>query len=107
MFLLALFRKRLGWKSTLGLLSLIFIDDCYTLLSYSEGRYISLLPLWTSFLVAEICVVYVFFVYLVKRWKLQERIGIFQFSRALDCATTPGVHTYSEPFIGEPDSAIE
>ena len=71
-------QKRIGWKSTLAFLSLIFIGDCFELLTsmVSVGRmHIVWSPLWILGETANLCLTYTFFGYLVKRSRLRERIG--------------------------------
>ncbi len=78
MFALALFQKRIGRKAVIAFLSLIFGGDCFTLLAGMasvDGRLIVVPPFWIFAAVMEICLTYAFFSYLVKRWRLRERIG--------------------------------
>jgi hypothetical protein len=77
-FFLALFQKRIGWKPIIAFLSLILINDCFTLLTSMvsvDSRCIVLPPLWIFATATEVCLTYVFFSYFVKRWRLRERIG--------------------------------
>jgi len=80
MFVLALFHKRIGWKSIIAFLSLIFINDCFTLLAGMasvDSKLIVAPPFWIFLVAVEVCLTYVFFNFLVNHWRLRERIGYF------------------------------